>query len=74
MELRPTWCKDKNCQPIQSIRQCCIGKLSKPVDHDGTKNDMSICVDDGIGWLVNDNDLKVLSRLIGKVRAEVGKS
>ena len=69
MELRPKWCKDRKCQPIKSIEQCCIGRLSKPMYHDGTKNDMSICVDDGASWYVNDNDLKVLTRLIEKVRA-----
>ena len=73
MELRPKWCKDRKCQPLKSIKQCCIGKPLMPMIHDGIENDLCLCVDDGIGWYVNDNDLKVLSKLIEKVRAEMGE-
>ena len=64
---KPTWCNRKDCSPLHNTSQCCIGVPEKPVEHDGTLNDMCLCVDDGISWYVNTLDLRVLRRLLNSV-------
>lgn len=65
---RPEWCPHGDCQFVLNTQElACVGRLPKPIDHDGVPNDGRFCIKAGdvFDLQVNQGDLWNLRRLFG---------
>ena len=75
MNKRPDWCPHSDCIfKVQSQDKACVGKLPKPVEHDGDHNTHRLCFDEretghGIHDLqINWTDSWNLIRLLNQIK------